>query len=131
MGGGTVLSRFKFGWWPIYLGALFGLLIGFGGGAGNALLADARRPQDKAVALLPASTPPSVSTPGATPANVPVTKSFTSAGSFLGAAGPAQPSKTCGASSGRLVRFRVLVEQGLDTSPAEFVENVLSVLCDQ
>ncbi|MGH2727593.1 MAG: DUF3152 domain-containing protein, partial [Actinomycetota bacterium] len=36
-----------------------------------------------------------------------------------------------GASSGRLVRFRVLVEQGLDTSPAEFVENVASVLCDQ
>lgn len=126
--GGLVLSRFKFGWWPIYLGALFGLLIGFGGGAGNALLADARRPQDKAVALLSSSPTPTASATAAT--KVPVSKSV-DAPSFPASSGPSQPSTTCGSSSGRLVRFRVLVEEGLDTTPAEFVSDVLSVLCDQ
>lgn len=45
--------------------------------------------------------------------------------------GPSQPSATCGSTSGRLVRFRVLVEPGLDTTPAQFVRDILSVLCDQ
>jgi hypothetical protein len=45
--------------------------------------------------------------------------------------GPARPSATCGRTGARVVRFRVLVEKGLPTSPAQFVTDVLSVLCDE
>ena len=117
------------------VGALFGLLFGFGGGAGRAMLAEAGRPQERAVALLPpsvASGTPAVASPTATPARVPVRKSYSSAGSsFLGSTGPARPSRTCGTPGARLVRFRVLVEDGLPTTPAAFVADLLSVLCDE
>lgn len=119
----------KFGWWPIYIGALFGLLLGFGGGAGNALLAEAGRPQNKAVAVLPPGASAATPSPSASATSVPVKKSVSSA--FLGSTGPAQPSKTCGRSGARLVRFRVLIEPGLATTPEQFVKDVLSVLCDQ
>ena len=127
----------RFGWWPIYIGALIGLLIGFGGGAGTAILAEARRPQNRAVALLPSSPTPSrtpaaiaSATPSPTPSKVPVKRSV-STPPFLASSGPAQPSKTCGAPGARLVRFRVLVEDGLATSPARFAADLLSVLCDE
>ena len=45
--------------------------------------------------------------------------------------GPARPSATCGRPGARVVRFRVLVEKGLPTSSAQFVTDVLSVLCDE
>lgn len=116
---------------------MIGLLIGFGGGAGNAIFADARRPQNKAVSVLPPSatptrTPDAIAraTASATPSKAPVSKS-TSGPSFLSSAGPDQPSRTCGSQGGRLVRFRVLVEDGLATSPARFAEDLLSVLCDE
>jgi hypothetical protein len=48
---------------------------------------------------------------------------------YLG--GPAQPSTPCGRPGARVVRFRVLVEKGLPTTPARFVQDVLSVLCDE
>lgn len=112
---------------------MFGLLIGFGGGAGKALLADASRPQNQAVAVLPslAATPTELAsaTPAPTPSKVPVTKSVTP--SFLASSGPAQPSKTCGSSGAKLVKFRVLVEDGLATTPSKFVSDLLSVLCDE
>lgn len=128
------MKRFRFGWWPIYLGALFGLLIGFGGGAGNALLADARKAPAQDVALLPPSssaTPAPLAT--ATATQSPATPSRQKSGTppFLASSGPAQPSKTCGSPNARLVRFRVLVEDGLPTTPATFVKDLLSVLCDE
>ena len=116
---------------------MIGLLIGFGGGAGNAIFADARRPQIKAVSVLPPSasaarTPEAIAsaTASATPSKAPVRKS-TSGPSFLSSAGPDQPSRTCGSPGARLVRFRVLVEDGLATSAGRFAEDVLSVLCDE
>ncbi|HJR19394.1 MAG TPA: DUF3152 domain-containing protein [Actinomycetota bacterium] len=122
------------GWWPIYLGALFGLLIGFGGGAGNALLADASRPQNQAVALLPPSAPATPTqlasvTPSPAPSKIPVQKAASP--SFLASSGPSQPSKTCGSPGARLIKFRVLVEDGLATTPARFVSDLLSILCDE
>jgi hypothetical protein len=133
---GVHLRKFKFGWWPVYLGALIGLLFGFGGGAGSAILAEAGRPQTRAVSLLP---PGSVATPmpatspapSMKPTKVPVKKSVAAAPSFLASSGPAQPSKTCGTPGAKLVRFRVLVEEGLATTPSQFVEDLLSVLCDK
>jgi hypothetical protein len=110
------------------------MLFGFGGGAGTALLADAARPQNRAVSVLsspiaaptPTKVPVSKTGPSATPTKKPV-----SGASFLGSTGPAQPSKTCGSPTARLVRFRVLVEPGLATTPTAFVQDLLSVLCDQ
>lgn len=120
----------RFGWWPVYLGALFGLLFGFGGGAGSAIFAEARRPQNEAIAVLPSTSAPVSKSSVATPSSVPVTKEVTSS-AFLASSGPAQPSKTCGTPGAKLVRFRVLVESGLDTNPGQFVQDLLSVLCDQ
>lgn len=110
------------------------MLLGFGGGAGSAILAEAGRPQTRAVSLLPpsvASTPRPAAkiTPSAEPTKIPVKKS--SAPTFLASSGPAQPSKTCGTPGARLVRFRVLVEDGLATTPSQFVADLLSVLCDK
>ncbi|MEX2557840.1 MAG: DUF3152 domain-containing protein [Actinomycetota bacterium] len=119
----------------MWFGALVGLLFGFGGGAGTAILAEAGRPQTRAVALLPPNvgaaptTMPSAKTT-AKPTPVPVKKSVV-APSFLASSGPAQPSKTCGTPGAKLVRFRVLVEDGLATTPSRFVEDLLSVLCDE
>jgi Protein of unknown function (DUF3152) len=45
--------------------------------------------------------------------------------------GPARPSATCGDTGARVVRFRVLLEDGLATTPATFVKDLLSVLCDE
>jgi len=110
------------------------LLFGFGGGAGSAILAEAGRPQTRAVSLLPPSpsaTPTPSLKPAAMPTKVPVKKSVAPAPSFLASSGPAQPSKTCGTPGAKLVRFRVLVEDGLATTPTQFVEDLLSVLCDK
>ena len=110
------------------------MLFGFGGGAGTAILAEAGRPQTRAVAILPPGSlttpaPAATTTPNAKQSKVPVKKS--AAPSFLASTGPAQPSKTCGTPGARLVRFRVLVEDGLATTPSQFVEDLLSVLCDE
>jgi hypothetical protein len=117
----------------VYLGALIGLLFGFGGGAGSAILAEAGRPQTRAIALLPpgsATTPTASTSPSAKPTKA-VKKSAAPAPSFLASSGPAQPSKTCGTPGAKLVRFRVLVEDGLATTASQFVEDLLSVLCDK
>lgn len=40
------------------------------------------------------------------------------------------PHATCGRVGARVVRFRVLVERGLDTTPAAFARDLTAVLCD-
>ena len=107
------------------------MLIGFGGGAGSSIVADAARPQTKAVSVLPGSAASDLGPENQAPARVPVKKSYSASSSFLASTGPAQPSKTCGSPTGRLVRFRVLIERALPTTADRFVADLLSVLCDQ
>jgi Protein of unknown function (DUF3152) len=124
---------FTRGWKPALVGSVLGLILGFAGGAGAGLV-DEIGPgvvADAAVSLSPsASSTAAVAAEAYAPAAA-------SAGAGRSAdvkrsllAGPARRSAICGRPGGRLVRFRVGLESGLATSPAQFVKDLMSVLCD-
>jgi uncharacterized protein DUF3152 len=119
------------GWKPVWLGTAMGLLLGFAGGTGAGLVAD-REPVGAAVPSITPSPSPTPSAPAShSPAPTSAPKPKASVAAPRSTAGPAQPSPTCGSASARLVRFRVLVEDGLPTTSARFAQDLLSVVCDK
>lgn len=126
------------GWRPALVGAVLGLLVGFTGGAGAGLIDDAGSgalaTAGTPATPTPSPTPTPITTATQAPASAPAAKKPSTAGastarSYLG--GPARPSATCGRTGARVVRFRVLVEEGLPTTPTRFVADLLSVVCDE
>lgn len=117
------------GWRPVWLGAVLGSLLGFAGGAGAGLLQDQAQTVAARAIIVRVPTP----TPPPTPAPTPTPEVTPPAGRLSRGfgTGPAQPSPTCGKPGARLVRFRVLVEHGLETTPEQFAKGILSVLCDR
>lgn len=114
------------------------MLLGFAGGAGAGLIANtpvaagASAPSDTPSATdAPSETPTPTSSPTrrADPTHPPASSSAPAGRSYL--TGPARPSPTCGRPGARVVRFRVLVESGLPTTPAQFVAELRKVLCDE
>ena len=108
--------------------------MGFSGGAGAGLL-EPKPSQTIAIPVIPDSgSANGLSSPTrGTSAAVPGSGSAIagrSAGSN-GLAGPSAKSKICGRPGARLVRFRVLVESRLATTPGQFVTDLLTVLCDK
>jgi hypothetical protein len=130
LAGGLTLSKLKHGWRPAIVGGIIGLVMGFMGGAGAGFL-EPKPSQTVAIPVLPGSSANgNPSSSAASPTSVPVSKSFANAHVRGGLAGPSEKSKVCGRAGARLVRFRVLVEGGLRTTPAAFVSDLLGVLCD-
>jgi hypothetical protein len=133
------VSKLRTGWYPVVIGGVLGLLLGFAGGAGAGLIVDttaAASPAASSDTPTPSITPTPTPTPTpipAPPAAKPRAASKSSMNSNVTSYlfGPAQPSPTCGAPGARVVRFRVLVERGLQTTPAAFVADLRKVLCDQ
>jgi hypothetical protein len=136
--GGERLSKLRTGWHPVLIGGVLGLVLGFAGGAGAGLLVEVPAAAGSAGSPTPSETPSFAPTPAPTPtpkataakassaSNAPAGSSVTS---YL--FGPARPSATCGRPGVRIVRFRVLVERGLPTTPAQFVAELRKVLCDE
>jgi uncharacterized protein DUF3152 len=130
------VSKRLTGWHPVVVGGVLGLLLGFGGGAGAGLLVekplavDTRASSDATSSQTSATTPvPSSKAAPAKPSAGSKSSTHSSVSSYL--FGPARPSKTCGAPGARVVRFRVLVEQGLPATPEQFVAELRRVLCDE
>jgi hypothetical protein len=133
------VSRFRTGRHPFLIGGLLGLLLGFVGGAGAGLIVEPPAAASAAASsetptpwMEPAPTTASTETRAPTAPKPPAaskksTRSDVSSYLF----GPAQPSPTCGTPGARVVRFRVLVERGLPTTPAAFVAGLRKVLCDE
>ena len=112
------------------LGAALGLLVGFAGGGAAELLGT----NASSEAALRAPSPSAVASSrerlkGQLPDNTASSKVAPASAGLL--RGPLRPSSTCGSPSGRLVRFRVIVESGLKTTPGLFASEVLKVLCDK
>jgi uncharacterized protein DUF3152 len=133
------LSKLRTGWRPVVIGGVLGMLLGFAGGAGAGLLATT---PVAAGASAPSDTPSASQTPTLTPTQTPTPtqipvskKAAASSGATKPSVsylfGPARPSPTCGRPGARVVRFRVLVEQGLPTTPSQFVAELRKVLCDE
>ena len=127
------------GWRPAALGAAIGLAIGFAGGAGAGLL-DQVSPSATSPSALPSEPDARSAEPSPWPSPAPALQAPASSSRSAGGAaaatlgplyGPTNPSATCGAPGGRIVKFRVLVERGLPTTPARFVDDLRSVLCDR
>jgi uncharacterized protein DUF3152 len=129
--GENTLSKLKYGWRPAIVGAVMGLVLGFAGGAGAGFL-EPKPTQTLAIPVVTGS--PSSGLARVTPTASPSKSASAVASSRSGRtwlAGPAEPSAICGKSGARLVRFRVLVERGLATTPSRFVSDLLKVLCDK
>lgn len=131
---GERLSKFVHAWKPALIGSILGLLIGFAGGAGAGLV-DEIKPSSSGSASASASETPSEiasATPSASTSLSAVAPRLpSSAVPRATLKGPAQTSSTCGRPDARLVRFRVMIEPGLATTPSRFVQGILSVLCDE
>jgi hypothetical protein len=112
------------------LGAALGLLVGFAGGGAAGLLDLAAR-ADPVPQRSPVPVPFAYKTPADRlgPAVAPKAPASSVLGSIL--KGPSKASSTCGDQGARLVRFRVIVESGLATTPGRFANDVLKVLCDR
>ena len=121
-------------WKPALIGSVLGLLIGFAGGAGAGLVDELTPSSSGSASASAADTPSEIASltpsPSASPTLTEPSRSPSAAARRPALSGPAGMSSTCGDPKARLVRFRVLVERGLPTTPSEFVRGVLSVLCD-
>ena len=121
-------------WKPALIGSILGLLIGFAGGAGAGLVDEIKPSSSGSASASAADTPseiarltpsPSASRSPFTPATLPTSAPRSALSS------PTRKSATCGDKDARLVRFRVMVEPGLATTPSQFAQGILSVLCDE
>jgi uncharacterized protein DUF3152 len=129
--GRVTLSKLKHGWRPAIVGAVMGSVLGFAGGAGAGFI-EPKPAQTLAIPVLtrsPSASATSVASATSSPAGS--GGGISSSKVRGGFAGPGVKSKVCGRAGARLVRFRVLVEHGVETTPAQFVSDLLGVLCDK